>query len=245
MSSTESCSWYRIQKLGDMQPLDHRSQEGGPLDIRYEDDNAAAADDDDDDEDGDNNDNGKGGEDEDGTDNDDADDDEGPDMNPGDIMMDLDEEELSHFIPHRFEEDNNEDDNEDNAEDNDEDVIMMDQTGAPLKLRVNALRTLDDNEDSRVVDVHPSAGYVIRMDETLHNKWRTTFGDMISDSHNEDSDISQDSNPYQPFASELDWRIAQWAVKDGPGQNAFDRLLKIPGVRSYCLKLGQIYKLLI
>ena len=55
------------------------------------------------------------------------------------------------------------------------------------------------------------------------------------------SGIDQDSNPYMPFASELDWRIAQWAVKDGPGQNAFDRLLKIPGVCSYCLK--QIYKL--
>ena len=60
MSSTESCSWYRIQKLGDMQPLDHRSQEGGPLDIRYEDDNAAADDDDNDNDNGDNNDNGKG-----------------------------------------------------------------------------------------------------------------------------------------------------------------------------------------
>ncbi|KAF8871060.1 hypothetical protein CPB84DRAFT_1818259 [Gymnopilus junonius] len=34
-----------------------------------------------------------------------------------------------------------------------------------------------------------------------------------------------------PFSSELDWRFAEWAVKDGPGQNAIDRLLAIPGVR--------------
>ena len=35
---------------------------------------------------------------------------------------------------------------------------------------------------------------------------------------------------FYPFNSELDWKIAQWAIKDGPGKNAFDRLLKIPGV---------------
>ena len=37
---------------------------------------------------------------------------------------------------------------------------------------------------------------------------------------------------FHPFHSELDWNIAQWVVKDGPGNNAFDRLLKIPGVHS-------------
>ncbi|KAF8868438.1 hypothetical protein CPB84DRAFT_1819214 [Gymnopilus junonius] len=37
-------------------------------------------------------------------------------------------------------------------------------------------------------------------------------------------------NLFAPFASELDWRVAQWAVKDGPGHNAFNRLLEIPGV---------------
>jgi hypothetical protein len=43
--------------------------------------------------------------------------------------------------------------------------------------------------------------------------------------------MGDDTNLYAPFASELDWRIAQWAVKDRPGQNAFfDGLLKISGV---------------
>ncbi|KAF8868755.1 hypothetical protein CPB84DRAFT_1755779 [Gymnopilus junonius] len=37
-------------------------------------------------------------------------------------------------------------------------------------------------------------------------------------------------NLFAPFASELDWRVAQWAVKDGPSHNAFNRLLEIPGV---------------
>lgn len=37
-------------------------------------------------------------------------------------------------------------------------------------------------------------------------------------------------NPFSPFTSELDWKIGRWSVKDGPGHNAFDRLLQIPGV---------------
>ena len=38
------------------------------------------------------------------------------------------------------------------------------------------------------------------------------------------------NNPYAPFSSEMDWMIAQWAVKDAPGHKAFDRFLEIPGV---------------
>ncbi|PPQ97258.1 hypothetical protein CVT26_000650 [Gymnopilus dilepis] len=45
-----------------------------------------------------------------------------------------------------------------------------------------------------------------------------------------DVDMNTDRSPFFPFSSELDWRVAQWAVKDGPGQNAFDRLLEVPGV---------------
>jgi len=56
-----------------------------------------------------------------------------------------------------------------------------------------------------------------------------------------DGDIAMGSesepSPFAPFSSELDWRVAQWAVKDGPGHNAFDRLLKIPGVSKFCLCL--------
>lgn len=44
-----------------------------------------------------------------------------------------------------------------------------------------------------------------------------------------DIDPAED-NPYAPFASEVDWRVAQWAVKETVGQSAFDRFLEIPGV---------------
>ena len=40
-------------------------------------------------------------------------------------------------------------------------------------------------------------------------------------------------NHFAPFASELDWKVAQWVVKDGPGHNAVNRLFEIPGVRHF------------
>ncbi|KAJ3776370.1 hypothetical protein FB446DRAFT_762900 [Lentinula raphanica] len=43
---------------------------------------------------------------------------------------------------------------------------------------------------------------------------------------------------FAPFASEMDWRIAEWVVKDGIGHKSFDRLLAIPGVKE---KLGLSY----
>ncbi|KAJ3966048.1 hypothetical protein EV361DRAFT_872717 [Lentinula raphanica] len=43
---------------------------------------------------------------------------------------------------------------------------------------------------------------------------------------------------FAPFASEMDWRIAEWVVKDGIGHKSLDRLLSIPGVTD---KLGLSY----
>lgn len=86
------------------------------------------------------------------------------------------------------------------------------------------------DEEEQVVEVHPTAGKVIRMSDDLYAKWAHSFG-LEPD---RDGDIamggSDSPNGFAPFASELDWRIAQWVVKDGPGHKAFDRLLDIPGV---------------
>jgi len=44
-------------------------------------------------------------------------------------------------------------------------------------------------------------------------------------------EITQDkTNPYAPFASELDWNLARWAKLRGPGSTAFGELMAIPGV---------------
>ena len=79
----------------------------------------------------------------------------------------------------------------------------------------NRHRVLDDDDDSRVIDEDLTAGKKIRPPT------------------DKDGDIDMEEetqNPFSPFTSELDWKIGRWAVKDGPGHNAFDRLLQIPGV---------------
>ena len=65
------------------------------------------------------------------------------------------------------------------------------------------------------------------MDKSLLARWQNIFGT----NEGNPKDRTADSNHFAPFASELDWKIAQWAVKDGIGHNSFDRLLNIPGVR--------------
>ncbi|KAJ7064424.1 hypothetical protein B0H15DRAFT_807765 [Mycena belliarum] len=100
------------------------------------------------------------------------------------------------------------------------------------------IRPLVEEDNSRVVDSHPTAGRVIRMNDNLHAKWKRSFALAIPDG---DGDVVMDGtspNGFAPFASELDWRIAEWVIKDGPGHKAFDRLLDIPGVKT---KLGLSY----
>lgn len=105
-------------------------------------------------------------------------------------------------------------------------------TSSSSRQRPNS-RQLDDNDDTRVVETHPTAGGVIRMDESLHQKWRKVFGGGVD----RDGDVPMDGVDqeidYAPFASKLDWEVARWAIKDNPGHKAFDRLLNIPGVRSH------------
>jgi len=39
------------------------------------------------------------------------------------------------------------------------------------------------------------------------------------------------SNPWAPFESEIDWKLAKWAKMRGPSSTALTELLDIPGVR--------------
>ncbi|KAF9522196.1 hypothetical protein CPB83DRAFT_872063 [Crepidotus variabilis] len=45
------------------------------------------------------------------------------------------------------------------------------------------------------------------------------------------------TNPFAPFRSEMDWKVARWAKLRGPGSTAFSELLAIDGVRE-ALKLS-------
>ncbi|KAF7371466.1 hypothetical protein MVEN_00001000 [Mycena venus] len=97
---------------------------------------------------------------------------------------------------------------------------------------------LSDEDDRRVVDSHPTAGKVIRMNDNLHAKWKRSFGLAIDPDGDIEMEGLDSPTAFTPFASELDWRIANWVIKEGPGHKAFDRLLNIPGVRE---KLGLSY----
>ncbi|PPQ91224.1 hypothetical protein CVT25_001188 [Psilocybe cyanescens] len=78
-------------------------------------------------------------------------------------------------------------------------------------------KVLDDNEDDRTIIWTKNAGDIIHHvvpPKYMPEEENTTIG----------------ASKFFPFASELNWKVAQWAVMDGPGHNAFDRLLAIPGV---------------
>ena len=93
-----------------------------------------------------------------------------------------------------------------------------------------------DSVSDRDVDEHveedssPTAGHIIRMDRTLHEKWRAHFGYEDADGDTAMDDGATSEQVFAPFASELDWRVASWAVQEGMGQKTLDKLFAIPGV---------------
>ncbi|KAJ2967163.1 hypothetical protein NUW54_g13589 [Trametes sanguinea] len=50
------------------------------------------------------------------------------------------------------------------------------------------------------------------------------------DYYGADAEVPRDTSPYWPFASKLDWEIAQWAKKRGPGSTSVTELLQIETV---------------
>jgi len=81
--------------------------------------------------------------------------------------------------------------------------------------------SLDDAEDPRYVVEYMTAGAVIRMDKTLHKKWRTTYRDVQTQMYaaadnNGDVDMenpSDEVNPWAPFATKTDCRVANWVIE--------------------------------
>jgi hypothetical protein len=92
---------------------------------------------------------------------------------------------------------------------------------------------LAEDEAERITIVDEDAGRIFRREAPPRYPQVDREGDTLMEEGGE-------PNPFAPFSSELDWRVAQWAVKDGPGHNAFNRFLEIPGVSnlnetSFCL----------
>ncbi len=62
---------------------------------------------------------------------------------------------------------------------------------------------------------------------------RRTAGAPIPKAGSEGVDVPHglyQSNPYCPFVSEIDWKVAKWAKLRGQGSTAVSDLLGIPGV---------------
>jgi len=104
-------------------------------------------------------------------------------------------------------------------------------------------RTLEEEDDTRVRDTFDHAARVIRIQPSLHDRWKKLFSSEAEDveATQDYSSVGDGVNPFAPsasgvnlfasFASEMDWRVARWAVQEGIGHGSFDRLLSIPGVR--------------
>ncbi|PPR02760.1 hypothetical protein CVT26_009432, partial [Gymnopilus dilepis] len=91
-------------------------------------------------------------------------------------------------------------------------------------------RVFDDRRDPVFTEWTENAGHVLRK----------VAPPRYMDLRDEEGDVqmTEADSIFYPFTSELDWKVARWAIQDGPGQNAFDRLLEIPGVVE---KLGLSY----
>ncbi|KAE9393820.1 hypothetical protein BT96DRAFT_766582, partial [Gymnopus androsaceus JB14] len=75
---------------------------------------------------------------------------------------------------------------------------------------------------------HAIGGAVIWKEQSLHDHWRCAHNLPVNDDPMEG--LFTKAYLYAPFASEMDWHIAEWVVKDNIRHNSFDRLLQIPGV---------------
>ncbi|KAK1233750.1 hypothetical protein PQX77_003078, partial [Marasmius sp. AFHP31] len=93
------------------------------------------------------------------------------------------------------------------------------------KMVASIPHSLDLQEDPMYFESHAKGGKVIRMSQTLYEKWEERFKE------DDDEPGDEAAATYFPFASQLDWQIARWAVKENIGHGTLDRLLAIPGVR--------------
>lgn len=88
---------------------------------------------------------------------------------------------------------------------------------------------LDDTETT-FTEIYPGAGSVLRASEPLYQRWRREFEGDVPEMAEPERTGTVDPT-YAPFASSVDWEVARWAIEEGIGQNALNRLLAIPGVR--------------
>ncbi|KAH9921595.1 uncharacterized protein B0H18DRAFT_880019 [Fomitopsis serialis] len=96
------------------------------------------------------------------------------------------------------------------------------------------------------------AGRVIRMEERIVDTWKAYFAEDPGEEAQGDDvpmEVDGEEGPpaacpdpnlkWRPFASELDWQVAMWVIREDVGQKSLNRFLSIPGVVE---KLGLTFK---
>lgn len=76
-------------------------------------------------------------------------------------------------------------------------------------------------------------GAVIDMNDELCEQWKRGF--RLPEADAEDGRETH----YHPFASEIDWRVAQWVIRQSKSNKAADELMAIPGV-GYCYNISRM-----
>lgn len=98
---------------------------------------------------------------------------------------------------------------------------------------------LDDDDDPRTYEEDETVGAVIAMAPSIVEKWKAYFDDTADEAEErmdvdgeerEDAAGKDPNSKWLPFASELDWNVASWIVKEDIGQKSLNRFLSIPGV---------------
>lgn len=77
-------------------------------------------------------------------------------------------------------------------------------------------------DEDAVREIYTQAGKIYGWEENVWQRFKSQFNS---------------SNPYRPFASRMEWEIAQWAKETKAGDNSLTKLLAIPGVRGLYLSL--------
>ncbi|KAF9061039.1 hypothetical protein BDP27DRAFT_1149834, partial [Rhodocollybia butyracea] len=104
------------------------------------------------------------------------------------------------------------------------------------------LNSVDDEDEPRTWQWNDTAGKVINKHKTVYERWESILkskGQQELSSGTTTHDDNLDQKCYHPFASQLDWEIAQWAVTEKISQKGLDRLLNVPQVQQ---KLGLSYE---
>jgi hypothetical protein len=107
----------------------------------------------------------------------------------------------------------------------------------------NLARTLssadNDQDMPREWLWNSTAGKVIGQKSNIHQQWKNILQskkqqleESTSRTQDHDDDGQADDGCYKPFVSQLDWKIAHWAVTENISQKAFDHLLQVPQVKS-------------